>query len=60
MMNPLYKTEPENMEMVKEKKTKERCPLPDDLYDKNGKGEECWNEKPKPIKKYRTYEIKKK
>ena len=35
MMNPLKNTEPENMELVKkkEKKTKERCPLPDDLYD---------------------------
>ncbi|KKM63596.1 hypothetical protein LCGC14_1509830 [marine sediment metagenome] len=36
MMNPLYKSEPENMEMTKEKKTKENCPLADDLYDKNG------------------------
>ena len=35
-MNPLYKSEPENMEMTKEKKTKEKCPLSDDLYDKNG------------------------
>ena len=33
MMNPLKETEPEDMELVKEKKPKERCPLPDDLYD---------------------------
>ncbi len=37
MMNPLTESEPENMEMKKEKETKDSCPLPDDLYDKNGK-----------------------
>lgn len=35
-MNPLKETEPENMEMVKEKKIRDE-PLPDDLYNENGK-----------------------
>lgn len=39
MMNPLKETEPENMEMVKEKKIRDE-PLPDNLYDENEKGEE--------------------
>ena len=36
-MNPLKETEPENMEMVKEKKIRDE-PLPDDIYNENRKG----------------------